>query len=69
MDINPRWLSLLEAAKYASMCRKTLMKHVLSGEVYASLKGGKWYVDRNSIDAFFLADKVTVEELLARVKR
>ena len=69
MDLHPRWLSLTEASKYASMCKKTMVRYVASGDIYASRKGGKWFVDKESIDAFFLADKVTVDELLARVRR
>jgi predicted site-specific integrase-resolvase len=69
MNINPRWLSLTEASKYASMCKKTMARYVASGDIYASRKGGKWFVDKESIDAFFMADKVTIKELLARVRR
>ena len=57
-DINPRWLSVKQACRYASMSRPTLMTYVVDGNIYGSLKGGKWYVDRYSIDAFFESDKV-----------
>jgi hypothetical protein len=49
------------------MSKKTLKKHIESGEIYASLKGGKWYVDKESIDAFHLNDNVKVEEAVARI--
>ena len=64
-----RWLGITRAAGYADMSTKTLRKYILSGEIYGARKGGKWYVDRDSIDAFFLQDKVNVEEILARIRR
>ena len=66
-DVTPRWLDLARAAKYTSMSRKTLKKHIDAGEIYASLKGGKWFVDRESIDAFHLDNKVKVEETIERI--
>lgn len=63
-DVTPRWLSLAHASKYASMHRQTLMRYINAGEVYATMKGGKWFVDKQSLDSFFLADKVEVARCL-----
>jgi len=66
---SPRWLSLSHAAAYASMSKPTLIRRVQDGEIYGSLKGGKWFIDRESIDHFFLNDKVIVEETVARLRQ
>ena len=66
-DVTPRWLDLAGAARYTSMSKKTLMKHIGAGEIYASRKGGKWYVDKESIDAFHMGSSVQIEETLARI--
>ena len=68
-DITPRWLDLASAEKYTCMAKKTLKKRIEAGEIYGSLKGGKWFVDRESIDAFHLADKAQVEKIVERVLR
>ena len=51
-----RWLDLRGAVRYMSMSRKTIMRLIGDGQIIASLKGGKWYLDRHSIDAFFEGD-------------
>ena len=66
-DINPRWLSVRQSCRYASMSDKTIMKYVLAGYIWGAKKGGKWYIDRFSIDAFFHSDDVYVEDTLARL--
>ena len=63
LTIAPRWLDLKHAGRYSSMHRQTLLKHVDAGEIYGVLKGGKWFIDRLSIDTFFLADKLVVAKL------
>lgn len=63
----PRWLSLAMAARYASMCKNTLRQYIEAGDIYGSLKGGKWYVDRESIDAFFLSDEKRIDGIVSRV--
>ncbi|MHB8880372.1 MAG: helix-turn-helix domain-containing protein [Thermodesulfovibrionales bacterium] len=68
-DLNPRWLSISQACRYCSMSTETLMKYVRKGDIYGSKKGGKWWVDKLSVDAFFLADKAAVEEALDRVRK
>lgn len=60
---------MLPQQNNASMSKKTLKKYIIAGEIYGSLKGGKWFVDRESIDNFFFQDNVKVEEILARIKR
>lgn len=69
IDINPRWLSVTQACKYCAMSDKTLMRHVIKGDVYGTKKGGKWYIDRNSIDAFMQDDDVFVKETLERLRK
>jgi hypothetical protein len=68
-DINPRWLSVSQACKYASMSRPTLMNHILNGNFYAK-KDGKWRVDRYSIDTYLLSDNddEIIRKILAGMK-
>lgn len=71
MEMLGRWISFKTAQKYSSMSRHTLMKYIKSGEVYGVLKGGKWYVDRLSIDAFYLDegyDEKVVQGILAEMR-
>jgi len=65
-----RWFSLKEACQYASISKRKLIKHIKDGEIYGSKKG-KWFVDRESIDAFFLNggfEKLAVEKILASIR-
>jgi excisionase family DNA binding protein len=68
MVIEPRWLSLSEACEYAAMSDKTLLRFVGEGNIYGTKKGGKWYIDRFSIDAFMTSDEVFVDEAVERLK-
>ena len=52
-DINPRWLDVAGAKKYASMCDKKLLELVKTGKIYGTKKGGKWIIDRHSIDNYY----------------
>ena len=61
-----RWMSLSEVEKYISMCSKTLLKLVRSGEVYGTRKNGKWYIDRESLDAYFNEDRIMLAEIMLR---
>jgi|GEM_PF-3121350 len=61
---NGRWLDIRRACAETSMSKKTLRKYLNSGEIYGTKKGGKIYVDRFSIDAFFLADAAKVEKIV-----
>jgi len=73
-DLAPRWLSVAEAATYASMSRPNVMKHITAGDFRAA-KEGKWRIDRESIDHYFLVqcgDQDVREEaraILAGVRR
>ncbi len=69
ININPRWLSVTQACRYCAMSDKTLMRHIINGDIYGTKKGGKWYIDRDSIDAFMLADDVFVKETLERLRK
>lgn len=66
-EIDPKWLSLRAACARASMSEKTLIFHIASGEIYGTKKGGKWYIDRDSIDDYFNADREAVRAAVARV--
>ena len=55
--IKPRWLEIKEACGYARVSRNTLMNYINEGHVYAFKRTGKWIVDRESIDDFFLSDR------------
>jgi excisionase family DNA binding protein len=67
-EITPRWLSITNACRYSGMSDKTIMRYITTGKIYGSKKGGKWYIDRNSIDAFFKSDEVAINETLARLR-
>jgi hypothetical protein len=58
-----RWLDLKGAARYMSMSKKTIMRLVDQGQIVGCLKGGKWYLDRRSIDAFFLGDIAEIAQI------
>jgi hypothetical protein len=66
-DINPRWLKVSDACKYASMSKKKLMGYVKDGQIYGTLKGGNWYIDRTSIDKFMLADDEMVDLMIEKL--
>ena len=61
-----RWLSLSEAAVYVSLSQKTLMKYVNRGVIYGTLKGGKWLIDRVSLDTWLEEDKIKLLNLVNR---
>lgn len=67
-DINPRWLSVTQACKYTSMSDKTLMMYIKTGNIYGTKKGGKWYIDKYSIDEFMQSDKMFVKETVDRLR-
>jgi excisionase family DNA binding protein len=67
-EISPRWLSVRKACRYTSMSDKTLMRYVVAGNIYGTKQGGKWYIDRYSIDAFFKSEDIAIEETLARMR-
>ena len=59
-DITPRWLDLHCAAQYASLSRKTLLRYVHAGEIVGNRVGGKWILDRNSLDSFMMASMLLI---------
>jgi hypothetical protein len=63
----PRWLSFGDACRYASMPLRKMKYYIKTGEIFA-IKKGRWFVDRESIDNFFLNDsgeRLMVEKVLA----
>ena len=54
----PRWMDLVRAARYVDLSTKTLMKYVRLGVIYGTRKGGKWILDRESIDSWLEEDKI-----------
>lgn len=61
-----RWVSLTEATKYVALSGKTLMKHVKTGNIYGTLKGGKWLIDLTSVDAWLEEDKVRLLNMVRK---
>jgi hypothetical protein len=54
-----RWLTLREAMAYAKVRSATTIKAwIENGYIYAHKRSGQWIVDRESIDDWFLSDKV-----------
>ena len=54
-----RWLTLREAMDYAKEKSVTTIKAWINeGYIYAHKRSGQWIVDRESIDDWFLSDKV-----------
>jgi Helix-turn-helix domain len=68
-DVTPRWLSVSKACHYCSMGDERLMQFVRAGDIYGTKKGGKWYIDRFSIDRFFGDENARVSDALADLKR
>jgi len=68
-SVVPRWLSMKQACAYASMSENKLMEHINADDIYATKKGGKRFVDRESIDAFMLSDSRAAEKRFAEITR
>ncbi|MEI6153815.1 MAG: helix-turn-helix domain-containing protein [Deltaproteobacteria bacterium] len=66
-DGVPRWLSLSEASKYCPLSRQTLLRLVEKGDIYGRYTGGKWCVDRESIDVYFLAPSIEIAQFKRKV--
>lgn len=51
-----RWLNMPHACAYADMCRKTMRRLILAGEIRGDRLGegdkAHWRIDRESIDAY-----------------
>ncbi len=52
-----RWLTLKEAMAYAKVGSvNTIKKWIEEGYIYGHKRSGKWIVDRESIDNWFLSE-------------
>lgn len=51
------------------MSDKTLMRYIKDGSIFGTKKGGKWYVDRISIDAFMASDDIFVKNTVERLMK
>ncbi len=52
-----RWLTVKEAMAYAKVSLNTIKRWVDEGHIYGHKRTGKWIVDRESIDNWFLSEK------------
>lgn len=57
LNISQRWLTISEACQYSKMSKNTLKAVIDSGGIFASKRGGKWIVDRTSIDKYYFYDE------------
>jgi len=59
-NIGPgRWLTFPEAMLYAKVkSRDTMRKWIDNGYIYAHKRSGQWIIDRQSIDDWFLSERV-----------
>ncbi len=54
-----RWLTMGEAKKYAKVKSvKTIKKWLDEGYIYGHKRSGSWIIDRQSIDDWYLSDKL-----------
>ncbi len=54
-----RWLTMEEAVKYAGIkTKKTMKKWLDEGYIYGHKRSGSWIIDRQSIDDWYLSDKL-----------
>ncbi len=54
-----KWMTLTEAMEYAKVkSENTMIAWINDGFVYGFKAGGKWKVDRESIDNWFLSERV-----------
>ena len=66
----PRWLSITDATStkqrkgYTSMSERTLTDYIKDGRIYGTKKGGKWYIDRMSIDDFMNQDRAEIRNAI-----
>jgi len=70
LDISQRWLTISEACQYSKMSKNTLKSVIDSGGIFASKRGGKWIVDRTSIDKYYLYDEANAlfQDVAKRLK-
>ncbi len=65
--VVPRWLPLRAACFYSGIREKKMLNHVENGDIYGTLDGGKWIIDRLSIDNYFLLTNKKVENIIANI--
>ena len=54
-----RWLTLKEAMEYAKVkSSNTILKWIDEGYIYGHKRSGHWIIDRQSIDDWFLSEKI-----------
>jgi len=53
-----RWLTMAEATEYAKIKSKTMKKWLDEGYIYGFKRSGQWIIDRQSIDDWYLSDKL-----------
>ena len=54
-----RWMTFKEAMAYAKVKSKTTMlKWINEGYIYGFKRSGEWIIDKESIDDWFLSDKI-----------
>lgn len=61
-EVEPRWLSLDDAARYARIGKRRLVALVRAGQIYGyqdtegarGIAGPPWIIDRQSIDQYHL---------------
>lgn len=54
-----RWLTMGEAKEYAKVKSvKTIKKWLDEGYIYGHKRSGSWIIDRQSIDDWYLSDKL-----------
>jgi hypothetical protein len=61
-ELSPgRWLTLKEAMAYSKVKSVTTIKAwIANGYIYAHKRSGQWIVDRESIDDWFLSDRIVI---------
>lgn len=63
MGTPGRWLTMAEAKEYAKVRSiNTIKKWVNEGKIYGRPRSGRgdWIIDRNSIDEFYLEEKIEI---------
>ncbi|MBI5193256.1 MAG: helix-turn-helix domain-containing protein [Nitrospirae bacterium] len=70
IDINTaKWLSLEHACIYMTgLSENTVLKHIREGDIYGIRKGGKWVIDRESIDEYYNTERAAERILFERIK-
>ncbi|MCI4625029.1 MAG: helix-turn-helix domain-containing protein [Candidatus Magnetoovum sp. WYHC-5] len=64
-----KWLTLQEACVYARVSENTLSGLVKDGHIYGRLVGGKWIIDRQSIDDYYNAERWQEQLAIMEIKR